>query len=64
MPENDLNRVPPGIANFTKLVELDISKNGNGYVVGTKPGQVFEQIQCLYIATSFSSPQFSLNFAL
>ncbi len=28
LSENDLNRIPPGIANFTKLVELDISKNG------------------------------------
>ncbi len=29
--ENDLNRISPGIANFTRLVELDISKNGKFY---------------------------------
>jgi len=28
--ENDLNRIPPGIANLTHLVELDLSKNGKG----------------------------------
>ena len=28
--ENDLNRIPPGIANLTRLVELDLSKNGKG----------------------------------
>ena len=38
--ENDLNRVPPGIANLTRLVELDISKNGkeNGTVNNSYSG--------------------------
>ena len=29
LSENDLVRIPPNIANLTKLAELDISKNGN-----------------------------------
>ena len=28
LSENDLLRIPPNIANFVSLVELDISKNG------------------------------------
>lgn len=34
--ENDLNRIPPGIANLTRLAELDISKNGEGGKEGVK----------------------------
>ena len=29
MSENELLRLSPGISNLTRLVELDISKNGN-----------------------------------
>ena len=29
LSENDLVRIPPNIANLTKLAELDVSKNGN-----------------------------------
>ena len=28
MSDNELTRIPPGIGNFSYLVELDISRNG------------------------------------
>ena len=58
MPENDLNRVPPGIANFTKLVELDISKNGNGILhryMWNAPSNPTEDTPCTQ-ATSIHPP--------
>ena len=33
LSENDLMRIPPNIANLTRLAELDISKNGNVWVL-------------------------------
>ena len=32
LSENDLMRIPPNVANLTKLTELDISKNGMSFV--------------------------------
>ena len=33
LSENDLVRIPPNIANLTKLAELDVSKNGNSFLL-------------------------------
>lgn len=36
--ENDIVRIPPGIANLTKLVEFDISKNGEVFIMSVYDG--------------------------
>ena len=42
LSENDLVRIPPNIANLTKLAELDVSKNGNSSLF------VFCTCTCIY----------------
>ena len=44
LSENDLMRIPPNIANLTKLAELDVSKNGNSFL--------FVFCTCMYLACS------------
>ncbi len=43
--ENDLNRIPPGVANLSKLVELDVSKNGEPW------HDVTSMVDCFLVGT-------------
>lgn len=57
LSENDLNRIPPGIANLTRLVELDVSKNGKSLMRKVARGTM--QSECLHHESDILKEAFS-----